>query len=86
MITLPVALKRHSPFFTCVVTMSSVVHLAYWSFFVPDGEDGLVKEQIRLNVGALKTFGEMWADRQVRAVSGPGSGAGDVRVQEEGVP
>ncbi len=40
--------------------MSSVVHLAYWSFFVADGEDSLVKEQIRLNIGALKTYADLW--------------------------
>ena len=60
LVTIPAPISRRTPMFTCVITMSSIVHLAYWSFFIADGEDALVKEQIRLNVGGLKTLANYW--------------------------
>lgn len=54
----PVPLQRHSCFFTCVVVMASVVHLAYWSWIVPDGEDAAVKELIKMDTGVLKNLAE----------------------------
>ncbi|KAF2091243.1 hypothetical protein K490DRAFT_13810, partial [Saccharata proteae CBS 121410] len=60
LIRLPSPLERYTPFFTCVVVMSSVVYLSYWSFIVPDGEDGPIKELIRLNTGVLKSLAVQW--------------------------
>jgi hypothetical protein len=40
--------------------MAAVVHLSYWSFIVPDGEDGAIKQLIKLDTGALKSLAELW--------------------------
>jgi hypothetical protein len=74
LITLPTALQKHSPFFTCVVVVASVVHLSYWSFLVPDGQDEKIKSLIRLDTGSLQTLATWWPVantvlKQVRGVA-----------------
>jgi hypothetical protein len=54
LIKMPCPLVRHTPFFTCAVTMAAVVYLSYWSFVALEGGDGPIKEHIRLNIGVLK--------------------------------
>lgn len=61
LIKLPGELVKHTPFFTCVVVMASVVHLSYWSFLVPDGQDDVIKQSIRLDVGTLQQYSNTWA-------------------------
>ncbi|KAF2115109.1 hypothetical protein BDV96DRAFT_494084 [Lophiotrema nucula] len=61
LIKLPGALVNHTPFFTCVVVMASVVHLSYWSFLVPDGQDDVIKQSIRLDVGTLQQYSNTWS-------------------------
>ncbi|KAF2471076.1 uncharacterized protein BDR25DRAFT_30155 [Lindgomyces ingoldianus] len=60
LIKLPGPLIHHTPFFTCVVVMASVVHLSYWSFLVPDGQDDVIKQSIRLDVGTLQQYSHTW--------------------------
>ncbi|KAF1926278.1 uncharacterized protein M421DRAFT_422963 [Didymella exigua CBS 183.55] len=60
LIRLPGQLLNHTPFFTCVVVMASVVHLSYWSFLVPDGQDDILKQSIRLDVGTLQQYSNTW--------------------------
>ncbi|CAI6339686.1 unnamed protein product [Periconia digitata] len=60
LIKLPGPLLKHTPFFTCVVVMASVVHLSYWSFLVPDGQDDIIKQSIRLDVGTLQQYSNTW--------------------------
>jgi len=60
LIRLPGPLQYHTPFFTCVVVMASVVHLSYWSFLVPDGQDDIIKQSIRLDVGTLQQYSNTW--------------------------
>jgi hypothetical protein len=60
LIRLPGQLLKHTPFFTCVVVMASVVHLSYWSFLVPDGQDDIIKQSIRLDVGTLQQYSNTW--------------------------
>ncbi|KAI8933549.1 hypothetical protein NX059_009285 [Plenodomus lindquistii] len=60
LIRLPGNLLHHTPFFTCVVVMASVVHLSYWSFLVPDGQDDIIKQSIRLDVGTLQQYSSTW--------------------------
>ncbi|KAF1955386.1 hypothetical protein CC80DRAFT_549586 [Byssothecium circinans] len=60
LIKLPGKLTKHTPFFTCVVVMASVVHLSYWSFLVPDGQDDIIKQSIRLDVGTLQQYSNTW--------------------------
>jgi hypothetical protein len=74
MITHRVPLLSHSHFFTCVVTMSSIVHLCKWAiYFIPHDDDDL-RQQIRLNIGALNKLSEVWkaadtASGQVKGVA-----------------
>ncbi|KAF2430088.1 hypothetical protein EJ08DRAFT_649886 [Tothia fuscella] len=74
LITLPCPLIKHTPFFTCAVTMASIVFLSYWSFIATESGDAFIKENIRLNIGVLKTLGEIWPIagtvlKQVRGVA-----------------
>lgn len=75
LITLPTALQKHSPFFTCVVVVASVVHLSYWSFLVPDGHDEKIKSLIRLDSGSLQSLSQWWpvADTVLKQVRGVAS-------------
>jgi hypothetical protein len=61
LITLPAPLIKHSPFFTCVITLAAIVHLSACSWLLTGDEGFLAKERIRLGVGALKTLGEVWS-------------------------
>ncbi len=73
MITQAVPLLSHTHFFTCVVTLSSIVHLSKWAlYFIQDEED--LRQQIRLNIGALNKLSDVWraaatASGQVRGVA-----------------
>lgn len=60
LIQLPVPLIKHSHFFTCVVTLASIVHLTCWSAMMPLTYDEDLKQQLRLNTGALKTLWQVW--------------------------
>ncbi|KXH27117.1 hypothetical protein CNYM01_04391 [Colletotrichum nymphaeae SA-01] len=74
MITHRVPLLSHTHFFTCVVTLSSIVHLSKWAlFFIPHDDDDL-RQQIRLNIGALNKLSAVWkaagnASGQVKGVA-----------------
>ncbi|KAK4204396.1 hypothetical protein QBC40DRAFT_97865 [Triangularia verruculosa] len=59
MVTQAVPIIRHTHFFTCVVTLSSIVHLSKWAlYFIEDEED--LRQQIRLNIGALNKLSKVW--------------------------
>lgn len=74
MITHRVPLLSHTHFFTCVITLSSIVHLSRWAlFFIPHNDDDL-RQRVRLNIGALNRLAAVWgaADRargQVKLVA-----------------
>lgn len=57
---MPCPLVKHTPFFTCAVTMAAVVYLSYWSFIATESGDAFVKEHIRLNIGVLKALADIW--------------------------
>ena len=57
---MPAPLVKHTPFFTCAVTMAAVVYLSYWSFIATESGDAVIKEHIRLNIGVLKALSEIW--------------------------
>jgi hypothetical protein len=73
MLTDAVPLTSHTHFFTCVITLASIVHLSRWALsFLPDEED--LRQQIRLNIGALAKLSEVWkaahtAGEQVKGVA-----------------
>ncbi|PSR94386.1 hypothetical protein BD289DRAFT_363432 [Coniella lustricola] len=59
MITYAVPLQHHTHFFTCVITMASIVHLSRWALYFIQDEDDL-REQIRLSIGALSKLSAIW--------------------------
>ncbi|KAK7417014.1 hypothetical protein QQZ08_011772 [Neonectria magnoliae] len=72
LVTHRVPLLSHTHFFACVVTLSSIVHLSKWAlFFIPHNDDNL-RQQIRLNIGALAKMSQVWtaADRASGQVKG----------------
>ncbi|KAG9253914.1 N-terminal binuclear Zn cluster-containing/DNA binding domain-containing protein [Emericellopsis atlantica] len=75
LVTLPVpSLTTHTHFFTCVLTLSSIVHLSKWALDFVQYDDDDLRQLLRLNVGALSELSRVWpaADRargQVRGVA-----------------
>ncbi|KAK8048282.1 C6 transcription factor [Apiospora phragmitis] len=73
MVTYAVPITCHTHFFTCVLTLSSIVHLSKWAlYFVQNDED--LRQQIRLNIGALNKLSSVWraagrASGQVKGVA-----------------
>lgn len=74
MVTYNVPITSHTHFFTCVLTLSSIVHLSKWAavYLLEDEED--LREQIRLNIGALNKLSSVWraaakAGSQVKGVA-----------------
>ncbi|KAK6866269.1 hypothetical protein PG995_002797 [Apiospora arundinis] len=73
MVTYAVPITSHTHFFTCVLTLSSIVHLSKWAlYFVQNDED--LRQQIRLNIGALNKLSSVWkaagrASGQVKGVA-----------------
>lgn len=59
MITQAVPILHHTHFFTCVITLSSTVHLSKWALYMIDDEEDL-RQQIRLNIGALRKLSRVW--------------------------
>lgn len=55
-------LLSHTHFFTCVLTLSSIVHLSRWALVsTRSGIDtDALREQIRLNMGALEQRSVVW--------------------------
>lgn len=74
MITHRVPLLSHTHFFTCVVTLSSIVHLSKWALFFISHDDDELRQQLRLNIGALNELSGVWraagtAGGQVKGVA-----------------
>ncbi|KAJ4392113.1 hypothetical protein N0V93_005735 [Gnomoniopsis smithogilvyi] len=73
MITYAVPLQHHTHFFTCVITMATIVHLSKWALYLIPDEDDL-REQIKLSIGALSKLSVIWkaaanAGGQVKGVA-----------------
>ncbi|KAK6521255.1 hypothetical protein TWF506_001479 [Arthrobotrys conoides] len=96
LITLPTPLIKHTPFFTCIITLSAIVHLSACSWLLYGEEGFMAKERIRLSVGALKTLEDIWhvagcvlmqvkvVSREVFALPRPeGSKGGGILTEEE---
>ena len=75
LVTLPsAALSSHTHFFTCVLTLSSIVHLSKWALHFVQYDDDDLRQLLRLNVGALSELARIWpaaecAKTQVRGVA-----------------
>ncbi|ETS86023.1 hypothetical protein PFICI_04048 [Pestalotiopsis fici W106-1] len=73
MVTYAVPITCHTHFFTCVLTLSSIVHLSKWALWFVQNDDDL-RQQIRLNIGALNKLSTVWsaasrASGQVKGVA-----------------
>jgi len=60
MVTHRVPILSHSHFFTCVVTLSSIVHLSRWALYFVQHDDDDLRQLIRLNSAALNEMSEVW--------------------------
>ncbi|KUJ17570.1 uncharacterized protein LY89DRAFT_583976 [Mollisia scopiformis] len=60
LVALPTPLINHTHFFVCALTMSSIVHLSMWSALPIISPEQELKEQIRMNAGALKAIANVW--------------------------
>lgn len=60
LIALPGPLVKHTHFFTCVITLASIVNLSRWAALLPPIQDEALKQQIRLQTGALKSIATVW--------------------------
>ncbi|KAH9903560.1 hypothetical protein F4778DRAFT_780946 [Xylariomycetidae sp. FL2044] len=76
MVTYNAPITCHTHFFTCVLTLSSIVHLSKWALYYvgPDEDEDDLRQQIRLNIGALNKLSGVWraaanAASQVRGVA-----------------
>ena len=56
LVTLPGSLIKHTHFFVCALTLSSINHLSQWSSLPMMASDQDLRQQIQLNAGALKAI------------------------------
>lgn len=40
--------------------MAAVVHLSHWGLVLVGGKEGVVNEQVKLDIGVLKTLAHVW--------------------------
>ncbi|KAI5459844.1 hypothetical protein BGZ63DRAFT_360444 [Mariannaea sp. PMI_226] len=88
LVTHRVPLLSHSHFFACVLTLSSIVHISRWALlFVPHNDDNL-RQQIRLNIGALGELSRVWpaAARAAGEVKGVAQEVYRVKKQQQSTP
>lgn len=75
LVSLPVpSLTMHTHFFTCVLTLSSIVHLCKWALHFVQYDDDDLRQLLRLNIGALNELSKVWpaaerAKGQIRGVA-----------------
>lgn len=88
MITHRVPLRSHTHFFTCVITLSSIVHLSKWAVFFIRHDDDDLRQQIRLNIGALNHLAGIWgaAGRALGQVRGVAQEIYTVKKQQQSNP
>uniref|UniRef100_A0A8H7K7W3 Zn(2)-C6 fungal-type domain-containing protein n=2 Tax=Bionectria ochroleuca TaxID=29856 RepID=A0A8H7K7W3_BIOOC len=71
----PSDLLCHTPFFVCVVSNASIVHINRWGSYMHSEEDDVfLRQQISLNIGALNRLSQVWesaraAKEQIRSVA-----------------
>ncbi|KAL4979623.1 hypothetical protein BDW66DRAFT_157093 [Aspergillus desertorum] len=58
--TLPSAIHRRTPFFTCALAMCIIVHTAALLVVVGAEKEEAIRARIRLSIGGLKVLGRTW--------------------------
>ena len=61
LVTLPCPMIKHTPFFTCMITLGAVVHLSAHVITKSQEQKSIFKDRLALGVGALKAVREVWA-------------------------
>lgn len=74
LVTLPGSLLKHTHFFVCALTLSSISHLSLWSSLPIMASDQDLRQQIRMNAGALRAVAHIFPSsgigfRQVTTVA-----------------
>jgi hypothetical protein len=57
---LPCGPQTHTPFFICVLVRTSLVFLAYWSIQLNTEKEAMIKSEMKLCLGALKSLATVW--------------------------
>jgi hypothetical protein len=60
LVTLPGPLVKHTHFFVCALALSSITHLSLWATLPVMSPDQDLKQNIRMNAGALKSVAPFW--------------------------
>jgi hypothetical protein len=61
LITLPGSVVKHTPLFSCIITLGAVVHLSAFVTSQGTGQRAAIKDKLALSIGALKSVCETWA-------------------------
>ncbi|KAH7348563.1 hypothetical protein BKA65DRAFT_584300 [Rhexocercosporidium sp. MPI-PUGE-AT-0058] len=64
LVGMPTPLIQHTHFFICALTHSSISHLSLWSHLPLIVGDENLKEEIRMNAGALRAMRAVWPSAQ----------------------
>ncbi|KAF8847508.1 hypothetical protein BDZ45DRAFT_754819 [Acephala macrosclerotiorum] len=65
LVAIPTPLINHTHFFVCALALSSISHLSTWSSLPVTSLEQDLKEQIRLNAGALKAIADVWPSAHI---------------------
>ena len=60
LVTIPGSLVKHTQFFVCALVLSSITHLSSWATLPVMSPDQDLRQQIRMNEGALKAVVSVW--------------------------
>lgn len=61
LMTLPISLPKLSPFTVCMLASTIITHLSACRFILSGEELELARERIRVNIGTLENFSEVWS-------------------------
>ena len=60
LLTLPTRVIVHTPFIICMLATTTIAHLSACKHPLKDRTLKIARERIRVNLGALKTLGDIW--------------------------
>jgi hypothetical protein len=60
MLTMPVSMAKHTPFSICMIATTIIGYLSACKYTLKDEKLNLARERIRVAMGALDAFGEVW--------------------------
>jgi hypothetical protein len=65
LVTLPGPLVKHTHFFVCALTLSSITHLSLWATLPVLSPDQDLRQKIRMNAGALKAIAPLYPSAEM---------------------